>query len=211
MSNIHVIENALLAHKIAKLRDVSTKPSSFRSLVHDIATIEVIEAMKDFPSVEIDVTTPLETTKQRTIEERKICLVPILRAGLGMSESVSEMIPNAVTGHIGMRRDEVTLLPQEYLVSLPKNIADMHVLLLDPMLATGGSAIDAIRLLKKHGVKSIRFLCIIAAPKGIEAIKKEFPEVPVYIGALDRELNDKSYILPGLGDAGDRIFGTLDD
>ena len=211
MSNIHVIENALLAHKIAKLRDVNTKPSSFRSLVHDIATIEVIEAMKDFPSVEIDVTTPLETTKQRTIEERKICLVPILRAGLGMSESVSQMIPNAVTGHIGMRRDEVTLLPQEYLVSLPKNIADMHVLLLDPMLATGGSAIDAIRLLKKHGVKSIRFLCIIAAPKGVEAIKKEFPEVPVYIGALDRELNDKSYILPGLGDAGDRIFGTLDD
>ena len=210
MSNTHVLQNAILAHKIAALRDVSTAPAQFRALVESIAYIEAIEALKDFETVEKQVTTPLETVSQHVIEEDKICLVPILRAGLGMSSGVSDLLPNAHVGHIGLYRDETTHEAHEYYARFPQNVADMHVLLLDPMLATGGSAIDAVKMLRARGVKKITFLCIIAAPEGVKAFEKEFPDVPLYIGALDRELNDNCYILPGLGDAGDRIFGTND-
>ncbi len=210
MPNIHVIKNALLNHKIAAMRDKDTPVATFRSLVHDVAIIEMAEALRDFPTLTKEITTPLETTPQQVIDESKICLVPILRAGLGMSDSISSLLPHAPVGHIGMYRDETTHEAHEYYSRFPKDLGSKHVFLLDPMLATGGSAIDAIRQLRAHGAKEITFLCIIAAPEGVEKVKKEFPEVPVYIGALDRELNSNCYILPGLGDAGDRIFGTVD-
>ena len=207
--NVHVIENALLAHKIAELRDIKTDPKRFRELATDIASIETCEALKDFPTVTKKVETPLEVAPQQVIEEEKICLIPILRAGLGMEEGVHRLLPNAHTGHIGMYRDETTHEAKPYYARFPKGIENMEVLLLDPMLATGGSACDAIAQLYKVGVKSVRFLCIIAAPEGVKKVQEKFPEVPIYIGALDRELNSNCYILPGLGDAGDRIFGTL--
>ena len=210
MSNTHVLNHPLVSHIIAKMRDKDTNPAAFRALVARLAQFEAYEALRDIQTKDIDVTTPLETTKQAVIDEEKICLVPILRAGLGMSDGISTVLPHAIVGHIGMYRDETTHQAHEYYARFPKNVADMDVLLLDPMLATGGSAIDAVRQLKKRGVRSIRFLCIIAAPEGVEAFTKEFPEIPLYIGALDRELNENCYILPGLGDAGDRIFGTVD-
>ncbi len=209
-NNAHVIQNALLAHKIAELRDVHTDPARFRELATDIAMLETAEALRDFPTVTKDVETPLEIAPQQVIEEERICLVPILRAGLGMEEGAHRLLPHSRTGHIGMYRDETTHEAKPYYARFPKGIEDMEVLLLDPMLATGGSAIDAIEQLQKAGVKKIRFLCIIAAPEGVEKVTKKFPEVPVYIGALDRELNENCYILPGLGDAGDRIFNTVD-
>ena len=208
--NAHVIENALLAHKIAELRDIKTDPRRFRELATDIAMIEVVEALKDFPTLTKNVTTPLEVTPQQVIDEDNICLIPILRAGLGMEEGAHRLLPNAHTGHVGMYRDETTHEAKPYYARFPKGIENMEVLLLDPMLATGGSAIDAIEQLHKAGVKKIRFLCIIAAPEGVKKVCEKFPEVPVYIGALDRELNSNCYILPGLGDAGDRIFNTVD-
>ena len=208
--NVHVIENALLAHKIAELRDIKTDPKRFRELATDIASIETCEALKDFPTVTKNVETPLEVAPQQVIEEEKICLIPILRAGLGMEEGVHRLLPNAHTGHIGMYRDETTHEAKPYYARFPKGIENMEVLLLDPMLATGGSACDAIAQLYKAGVKSVRFLCIIAAPEGVKKVQEKFPEVPIYIGALDRELNSNCYILPGLGDAGDRIFNTVD-
>ncbi len=208
--NAHVIENALLSHKIAELRDVKTEPKRFRELATDIAMMETYEALKDFPTFTKNVKTPLEVTPQRVIDEDNVCLIPILRAGLGMEEGAHRLLPNAHTGHIGMYRDEETHEAKPYYARFPKGIEEMEVLLLDPMLATGGSAIDAIEQLQKAGVKHIRFLCIIAAPEGVERVTKKFPEIPVYIGALDRELNSNCYILPGLGDAGDRIFNTVD-
>ena len=208
--NVHVIENVLLTHKIAELRDIATKPSRFRELATDIAMMETYEALKDFPTVAKEVVTPLETFTQQVIDEDKVCLVPILRAGLGMEEGAHRLLPNSHTGHIGMYRDETTHEAKPYYARFPKGIENMEVLLLDPMLATGGSAIDAIEQLYKAGVKSVCFLCIIAAPEGVKKVNEKFPEVPIYIGALDRELNSNCYILPGLGDAGDRIFNTVD-
>lgn len=208
--NAHLIKNALLAHKIAELRDIKTEPKRFRELATDIAMIETYEAMKGFPTITKNVTTPLEVTPQEVIDEKNVCLVPILRAGLGMEEGAHRILPNAHAGFIGMYRDETTFEAKPYFARFPKGIEKMEVILLDPMLATGGSAIDAIEQLHKVGVTHIRFLCIIAAPEGVERVTKKFPEIPVYIGALDRELNSKCYILPGLGDAGDRIFNTLD-
>ena len=175
-----------------------------------MAELELYEAIRDIKTKTIEVETPLETCSQEIIDESNICLVPILRAGLGMYEGVNHLLPGAKTGHIGLRRDEVTHETHEYYANFPKGLENMEVVLLDPMFATGGSAIDAVRQLKARGAKSIRFMCIIAAPEGVERFQKEFPDVPLYIGAMDRELNDKAYILPGLGDAGDRIFGTLD-
>lgn len=209
-NNIHVSTHPLIASKIALIRDKATEPASFRALVQDIAMLEAYEALQDIHTQKVIVETPLEKTEQNVIDEKNICLVPILRAGLGMSDGISRIIPHASVGHIGLYRDEVTHEAHEYYARFPKNVANMDVLLLDPMLATGGSAIDAIKQLKARGVKSIRFLCIIAAPEGVKAVNEKFPEVPVYIGALDRELNENCYILPGLGDAGDRIFGTVD-
>ena len=210
MENVHVIDHPLIQDIIARMRDKNTAPALFHELVKEVAILEAYEALRDISTKSIEVETPLEKTKQNVIDENNICLVPILRAGLGMAEGVSILLPGAPVGHIGLKRDEVTHLTHEYYANFPKRIADMDVLLLDPMLATGGSAVDAITRLKERGVKSIRFLCIIAVPEGIKVVQEKFPDVPIYIGALDRELNSNAYILPGLGDAGDRIFGTID-
>lgn len=210
MENVHVIDHPLIQDIIARMRDKNTAPALFHELVKEVAILEAYEALRNIPTKSIEVETPLEKTKQNVIDENNVCLVPILRAGLGMAEGVSILLPGAPVGHIGLKRDEVTHLTHEYYANFPKRIADMDVLLLDPMLATGGSAVDAITRLKERGVKSIRFLCIIAVPEGVKVVQEKFPDVPIYIGALDRELNSNAYILPGLGDAGDRIFGTID-
>ncbi|MCR5348719.1 MAG: uracil phosphoribosyltransferase [Bacilli bacterium] len=210
MSNTHVMKHPLVDHLIAKMRNKDTCPAEFREAIKKLAQLEAYEALRDIQTKQIEVETPLEKTAQNVIDEENICLVPILRAGLGMSDGISVLLPHSPTGHIGMYRDEKTHIAHEYYSRLPKNIANMEVLLLDPMLATGGSAIDAVNQLKSHGAKNIRFLCAIAAPEGVAKFEKAFPEIPLYIGALDRQLNDNCYILPGLGDAGDRIFGTID-
>lgn len=205
---VHVLDHPLLKHKITQIRKASTETNLFRQLVKEIAMIEGLEAFRNLPTKDIAIRTPMEETVQPVIEPKNLCFVPILRAGLGMVDGMLDLIPGAHVGHIGMYRNEETHEPVEYFCKLPKNIADLDVYLIDPMLATGGSAIDAVEALKKRGVKKISFLCIIAAPEGVEAFVKRFPDVDVYIGALDRELNENAYICPGLGDAGDRIFGT---
>lgn len=208
--NVTVINHPLLTHKIALLRDKNTPTSQFREIVKEIALMEGYEALKDIKTINKEIVTPIEKTVQPVIEESKLCFIPILRAGLGMVEGFSELVPSAVFGHIGLYRDEVTHEPHEYLCKLPPHIEDKEIYVIDPMLATGGSAIDAIKLLKEHGAKNLHFVCIIAAPEGVEAFCKVNPDIPLYIGSLDRELNENAYICPGLGDAGDRIFGTLE-
>lgn len=208
--NVRVINHPLLTHKIALLRDKNTPTSQFREIVKEIALMEGYEALKDIKTINKEIVTPIEKTVQPVIEESKLCFIPILRAGLGMVEGFSELVPSAVFGHIGLYRDEVTHEPHEYLCKLPPHIEDKEIYVIDPMLATGGSAIDAIKLLKEHGAKNLHFVCIIAAPEGVEAFCKVNPDIPLYIGSLDRELNENAYICPGLGDAGDRIFGTLE-
>lgn len=210
MNNTHVLNHPIITHKISLLRSEDTAPATFRRLAGDIAQLEAYEALRDIATHKETIVTPLETMQADKIDEPNVCLVPILRAGLGMSDGISHMLPYATVGHIGLYRDETTHEAHEYYARFPKNIANMDVLLLDPMLATGGSAVDAVKQLRARGVKRISFLCIIAAPEGVARFEKEFPEIPLYIGALDRELNSNCYILPGLGDAGDRIFGTID-
>lgn len=209
MPSVHVLDHPLLQHKISQIRKVTTQTNEFRQLVKEIAVIEGIEAFRDLPTQSVTIQTPLETTVQPVIDPDSLCFVPILRAGLGMVDGMLDLIPGAHVGHIGMYRNEETHMPVEYFCKLPKNIADLDVYLIDPMLATGGSAIDAVEALCKRGVKKLHFICIIAAPEGVEAFVKRYPEVPLFIGALDRELNENAYICPGLGDAGDRIFGTI--
>ena len=208
--NLHILQNPLLKSKVTHLRSIHSSPKEFRKLIGDIARIEAYEALADFPQEIIEVETPLTKTKQPIIREDRICLIPILRAGLGMSDGIKEMMPDAPIGLIGMYRDEQTHQAHEYYARFPKGIEDMDVLLLDPMLATGGSAIDAVSLLRKHGVKRIRFLAIIAAPEGVKAFQAKEPDIPLFVASLDDHLNEKAYIVPGLGDAGDRIFGTVD-
>jgi len=208
--NITVLDHPLITHKIAILRDKHTKTEQFRAVVKEIAMLEGFEALKQIKTKKTLIQTPLEKTFQPMVDGSTICFVPILRAGLGMVEGFTDLVPNAKVGHIGLYRDPKTHLPVEYFCKLPKNIKKMEVYLLDPMFATGGSAIDAVKSLKQHGVKKIHFVCIVAAPEGIEAFRKVHPDVHVYIGALDRELNKNKYILPGLGDCGDRIYGTED-
>ena len=210
MGNVHILNHPLINDKIAQIRNEKTAPALFRRLVNEIAQLEAYEALRDIQTFTESVKTPLEVVDQQRINEDRICIAPILRAGLGMSDGISAILPNAHVGHIGLYRDEKTHEAHEYYARFPKNVADMDVLIVDPMLATGGSAIDAVNQLRKRGVKSIRFLCLIAAPEGVAKFEKAFPEIPLYIAALDRELNENCYILPGLGDAGDRIFGTLD-
>lgn len=210
-SNVHLIEHPLLKHKITQLRDINTGTNAFRALVKEIAILEGYEMLKNVPTYDIEIETPIEKTIQPVIDKTKLCFVPILRAGLGMVDGMVELIPGARVGHIGLYRNEETHIPVEYYCKLPNKIEEKHVYLLDPMLATGGSAIDAIKVLRKHGAKKITFACIIAAPEGIEAFAKEMPDVELYVGAIDRCLNSKAYICPGLGDCGDRIFGTTKD
>lgn len=207
--NAVVFDHPLITHKITRMRKKSTKTNEFRTLVKEVAMLEGYEALRNLPMVETEIETPVERTVAKKIATSSICFVPILRAGLGMADGMAELIPGAPFGHIGLYRDEETHNPVEYYCKLPNNIADKQVILIDPMLATAGSALGAVELLRKHGVKNIMFICIIAAPEGVERFCKECPDIPLYIGALDRCLNEKAYICPGLGDCGDRVFGTV--
>lgn len=206
--NVHVLDHPLIRHKVAILRDVSTGTKQFRELIEEIAMLMAFESFKDVPTREVEVTTPLETTRQYMVQENCIAIVPILRAGLGMVNGVLTLFPTAKVGHIGLYRDETTLEPKEYYCKLPVGIEDKVVMVLDPMLATGGSSVAAIDFLKKRGCKTIKLLSIIAAPEGVRKVAETHPDVLVYVSTLDRCLNEHGYILPGLGDAGDRLFGT---
>lgn len=207
--NVVIFDHPLIRHKIAILRDERTSMKEFRELVEEITTLMTYESLKDnVPTVAKTVKTPLETCTQYIVEDDSIVIVPILRAGLGMVNGIHVLFPSAKVGHIGMYRNEETLEPDTYYCKLPKGIEDKLVLVIDPMLATGGSACDAISKLKDCGCKHIKFMCIIAAPEGLSRVAEEHPDVQIYISTLDRCLNEHGYILPGLGDAGDRLFGT---
>lgn len=203
-----VFNHPLIKHKVAILRDKNTPMKEFRELIEEITIVMSYEAFRNAPTRKVTVETPLEVCEQEMVVENSIAIVPILRAGLGMVNGVHEVFPNAKVGHIGMYRDEETAEPHEYYCKLPDGIEDMQVILLDPMLATGGSACDAIGLLKKRGVKKIKFMAIIGCPEGITKVAEEHPDVELYVSTCDRQLNEVHYILPGLGDAGDRLFGT---
>jgi uracil phosphoribosyltransferase len=209
--NVKVLDHPLIVHKIAKLRDVNTETNLFRQLVKEIAILEGYEALRTVRTHDVTITTPIEITVQPMVDTSELCFVPILRAGLGMVDGMLELVPNAKVGHLGLYRNEETHQPVEYFCKLPKTIARCDVFLIDPMLATGGSAIDAVKTLKKYGVNNISFICIIAAPEGVKAFAEAYPDIPLYIGCLDRELNENAYICPGLGDCGDRIYGTTDE
>ena len=206
--NVKIFNHPLINHKIAILRNEKTSTKEFRELVEEIAMLMSYEAFLDAPTKTVEVQTPLEKTEQTVIEEDKIAIVPILRAGLGMVNGIHSVFPTAKVGHIGMFRNEETFQPEEYYAKFPVGLEDKLVIVLDPMLATGGSASAAISAIKKRGVKKIKLMCIIGAPEGLERVVADHPDVQVYLATLDRGLNDHCYILPGLGDAGDRIFGT---
>ena len=208
LNNVTVLSHPLITHKISRLRDKNTGTNEFRKLVEEIAMLEGFEALKDLPLENVEVETPIETCMTPMIAGRKLAIVPILRAGLGMVEGLISLVPSAKIGHIGLYRDEETFEPHEYFCKLPQPIEERTIVVCDPMLATGGSAIDAISMIKKHGGKKIKFVCIIAAPEGVKRLAEAHPDVQIYIGNLDRCLNEKAYICPGLGDCGDRIFGT---
>ncbi len=207
--NVILLDHPLLKHKISILRKKDTPVSQFRQLVKEIAVMEGYEALKDVKTSLVEIETPIEKTNQPMVDGENLCFVPILRAGLGMVDGFTELVPTARVGHIGLYRDEVTHEPHEYYCKLPEHLETKQVYLIDPMLATGGSGIDAVKLLKQHGAKNLHFVCIIAAPEGVKAFCEANPDIPLYVGALDRQLNENAYICPGLGDAGDRIFGTL--
>lgn len=206
--SLMIFDHPLIKHKIAILRNKNTPMKEFRELIEEITLVMSYEAFRDAPMHKVMVETPLETCEQEMVDERSIAIVPILRAGLGMVNGVHSIFPNARVGHVGMYRDEATAIPHEYYCKLPEGIENMTAILLDPMLATGGSACDALAALKKRGCKNIRMMSIIAAPEGIKRVAEAHPDVRVYVSTLDRELNENGYILPGLGDAGDRLFGT---
>ena len=206
---VEELNHPLVEHKLAILRDKKTGTKEFREIISEIASILCYEAMKDVKLKKVKIKTPIEEMKIGKLEEDRYAFIPILRAGMGMLDGVIRVVPNAKVGHIGMYRDEKTYQPVNYFFKVPKEIEKKEVFLLDPMLATGGSTNDAIDILKEKGVKKIKFLCIISAPEGIEAVTKKHPDVKIYTAHIDRELNDNKYICPGLGDAGDRIFGTI--
>ncbi len=208
MAKVMVMDHPLIQHKLTILRNEKTGSKEFRNLISEIATLMCYEATRDLPLKEVETKTPITVAKTKVIAGKKLAFVPILRAGLGMVDGVLSLVPSARVGHIGLYRDPETLKPVEYYCKLPADIEHREVIVLDPMLATGGSAIDAITQIKLRNPMNIKFMCIIAAPEGLEALKTAHPDVDVYIGALDDHLNDHGYIVPGLGDAGDRIFGT---
>ncbi len=203
------MDHPLIQHKLTFLRDKNTGSKEFRALVSEIAMLMCYEATRDLPLQSVHIETPMGPATTKVIAGRKLAFVPILRAGLGMVDGVLALVPAAKVGHIGLYRDHETLKPVEYYNKLPQDIEERDVIVLDPMLATGGSAIDAISIIKRSHPKSIKFMCIIAAPEGVNALTKEHPDVQVYCAAVDEKLNEIGYIVPGLGDAGDRIFGTL--
>ncbi len=202
------LKHPLIDHKLAILRDKKTGTKEFREIISELGELLCYEAMKDAKTYEVEIETPMERMKVRKINEDNYAFVPILRAGTGMLDGIINVVPNAKIGHIGMYRDEETFKPNVYFFKVPKDIEKREVLILDPMLATGGSALDAIELLKEKGVTKLKFLCIIASPEGIKAVEEKHPDVQIYTTSIDNKLNEKAYILPGLGDAGDRIFGT---
>lgn len=208
MENVTVFTHPLIQHKISLLRNKETGTNEFRKLVEEIAMLEGFEALSDLPLEDIAVETPIESCMTPMIAGRKLAVVPILRAGLGMVPGILALVPSAKVGHIGLYRDEETHEPHEYYCKLPHPIEERTIVVVDPMLATGGSAVDAVTLIKNYGGKNIKFMCIIAAPEGVKKLHEAHPDVQLYIGHLDRELNKDAYICPGLGDAGDRIFGT---
>ena len=206
--NVVIFDHPLIRHKIAILRDERTSMKEFRELVEEITTLMTYESLKGVQTTEIEVKTPLETCKQTVVADNSVVIVPILRAGLGMVNGVHVLFPSAKVGHIGMYRNEETLKPETYYCKLPEGIEEKLVVVVDPMLATGGSACDAIQLLKEKGCKNIKFMGIIGAPEGVSKLAEAHPDVDIYVSTLDRCLNEHGYILPGLGDAGDRLFGT---
>ncbi|SDM80093.1 uracil phosphoribosyltransferase [Acetanaerobacterium elongatum] len=203
-----IMDHPLIQHKISLLRDKNTGSKEFRELVSEIAMLMCYEATRDLPLKEVEIETPVAVARTKVITGRKLAFVPILRAGLGMVDGVLKLVPAAKVGHIGLYRDPKTLEPVEYYCKLPSDIEEREVIVLDPMLATGGSAVDAIKLIKARGAVNIKFMCIIAAPEGLKALSTAHPDVQIYCASLDEHLNDHGYIVPGLGDAGDRIFGT---
>ena len=208
MEKVHILDHPLLQHKLSILRDENTGVKDFREVVSEIATLMCYEATRDLPLEEVEIKTPITTAKVKTIAGKKLAIVPVLRAGLGMVDGILTLIPSAKVGHIGLYRDPDTLEPVEYYCKMPNDIAEREVIILDPMLATGGSASAAIQFIKNYEVKNIKLMNIIAAPEGIQRVHHDHPDVDIYCAALDEKLNDHGYIVPGLGDAGDRIFGT---
>lgn len=208
MAKVYVFDHPLIQHKLTYIRDKHTGTKEFRELVDEVATLMAFEITRDMPLEDIEIETPIGKTTSKTLSGKKIGVVPILRAGLGMANGVLNLIPAAKVGHIGLYRDPKTLKPVEYYVKLPSDIEERDFIVVDPMLATGGSAIEAIHALKKRGAKHIKFMCLIAAPEGVKALETAHPDVDIYIAALDEKLNENGYIVPGLGDAGDRLFGT---
>lgn len=206
--NVTIFDHPLIMHKIAMLRDVNTTTKMFRELVSEITALMTFECLKDVPTCDVEIETPMEICKQTMVRENSVAIIPILRAGLGMVNGVHMLFPTAHVGHIGLYRDEVTLEPHEYYCKLPDDIETKLCILLDPMLATGGSVVEAITRLKDRGCSNIRLMSIIAAPEGINRVLKSHPDVKIFVATCDRQLNSNGYILPGLGDAGDRMFGT---
>ncbi|MDD2373949.1 MAG: uracil phosphoribosyltransferase [Eubacteriales bacterium] len=208
MENVFVFDHPLIQHKISLMRDKRTTTKEFRELVNEVAMLMAYEVTRDMPLKEVEIETPVAIARTRVLAGKKLALVPILRAGLGMVDGMLSLIPMAKVGHIGLYRDPKTLEPVEYYCKLPDDIEEREIVVLDPMLATGGSASAAISFLKKKGINSIKFMCLIAAPEGIERLHNDHPDVPIFCAAQDDRLNDHAYIVPGLGDAGDRLFGT---
>lgn len=208
MSNLYILEHPLIQHKLTYIRDVNTGTKQFRELVNEVSMLMGFEITRNLPVKDTEVQTPVTTCQSQVLTGKKIGIIPILRAGLGMVDGLLELIPAAKVGHIGLYRDPETLQPVEYYIKLPTDIHERILIVVDPMLATGGSANDAIESLKKRGAKSIKLMCLVAAPEGIKVIQDNHPDVDIYLGALDESLDENGYIVPGLGDAGDRLYGT---
>ncbi|GIN57193.1 uracil phosphoribosyltransferase [Lederbergia ruris] len=208
MAKVYVFDHPLIQHKLTYIRDKNTGTKEFRELVDEVATLMMFEITREMSLQEVMVETPVASAKAKVISGKKLAIVPILRAGIGMVDGILNLIPAAKVGHVGLYRDPQTLKPVEYYVKLPSDVQERELILVDPMLATGGSAVAAIDSLKARGAKNIKFMCLIAAPEGVEAMKKSHPDVDIYIAGLDEKLSEKGYIIPGLGDAGDRLFGT---
>ncbi|MDA8234936.1 MAG: uracil phosphoribosyltransferase [Clostridia bacterium] len=208
MSTVHLLDHPLIQHKLTYIRNKNTGSKDFRELVEEVAMLMTYEVTRDFPLKEVEIETPIQKTMTKVISGKKVGVVPILRAGLGMVNGVLKLIPAAKVGHVGLYRDPETLLPVEYYCKLPADIHERELIIIDPMLATGGSAVAAIEFLKQRGASNIKLMCLIAAPEGIKAVQESHSDVDIYVAAIDEKLNDHAYIVPGLGDAGDRLFGT---
>lgn len=208
MSKVTEINHPLILHKLAFIRSKETGSKDFRELVSEVAMLMAYEVTRDLPTESVDIETPVCKTKCKMLAGKKLAIVPILRAGLGMVDGVLKLIPAAKVGHIGLYRDEETLQPVEYFCKLPQDIAEREIIVVDPMLATGGSAVDALTMLKNRGAKCLKLMCLISSPEGIKAVKEAHPDVDIFVAEIDEKLNEHGYIVPGLGDAGDRLFGT---